>query len=282
MIVPSSGSQTLAATLAEETGETLATPTFERFADGELLAAVPGFEGETAAVVASTPRDADWIELLQLQDAVREAGADEVVTVIPYLGYARQDRAFKPGQPVSVRAMARAVSTGTDRVVLVNPHEPAVREFFEVPVELVDAAGALADPLPDLSDPLFLSPDASAIGIAETVRDAHGSGSTDYFEKHRDREDGTVEVSPSDAPVSGRDVVVVDDIIATGSTMSQSIAVLDERGAERVFAACVHPVLASNAVSKLRSAGVERIVGTDTLERACSEVSAAAAIADAL
>ncbi|MFA9516534.1 ribose-phosphate diphosphokinase [Halopenitus sp. H-Gu1] len=280
MIVPSSGSQTLAATFADETGRTLATPTFERFSDGELLASVPGFEGEVATIVASTANNEDWIELLQLQDAVREVGADEVTTVIPYLGYARQDKAFKPGQPVSARAMARAVSTGTDRVVLVNPHEEAVREFFDLPVTVVDAAGTLADPLPELSDPLFLSPDESAIDIAETVRDAYGSGSTDYFEKHRDPESGSVEITPSDAPVADRDVVVVDDIIATGSTMSKSITVLEERGVDRVFAACIHPVLASNAVSKLRSAGVERIIGTDTIERACSEVSAASAIAN--
>ncbi|WP_280535832.1 ribose-phosphate diphosphokinase [Halopenitus sp. POP-27] len=279
MIVPTSGTQTLAAALAEETGSPLATPTFERFADGERLAAIPEFTGETATVVASTVADGDWIELLQLQDAVREAGASEVTTVIPYLGYARQDQSFKPGQPVSARAMARAVSTGTDRVVLVNPHETAVREFFSVPVAIVDAAATLAEPLPDLRDPLFLSPDAGAIGIAETVRDAYGSGATDYFEKHRDREDGSVEITPSDASVADRDVVVVDDIIATGSTMSKSVAVLQERGADRVVAACVHPVLASNAVSKLRAAGVERILGTDTVERACSDVSVAPAIA---
>ncbi|QHS17762.1 ribose-phosphate diphosphokinase [Halopenitus persicus] len=279
MIVPSSGTQTLAAALADEAGVPLATPTFERFADGERLAAVPEFAGEEATVVASTVTDGDWIELLQLQDAVREAGASEVTTVIPYLGYARQDRAFKPGQPVSARAMARAVATGTDRIVLVNPHEESVAGFFPVPVEVVDAAGALAEPLPELRDPLFLAPDAGAIGIAETLRDAYGSGSTDYFEKHRDREDGSVEITPSDAPVADRDVVVVDDIIATGSTMSESIAVLRERGADRVVAACVHPVLASNAVTKLRAAGVERIVGTDTVERACSEASVAPAIA---
>jgi ribose-phosphate pyrophosphokinase len=282
MIVPSSGTQTLAAALADETGAPLATPTFERFADGEQLAAVPEFAGEEATVVASTVTDGDWIELLQLQDAVREAGASQVTTVIPYLGYARQDQSFKPGQPVSARAMAQAVATGTDRVVLVNPHEESVAEFFSVPVEVVDAADVLAAPLPTLRDPLFLSPDASAIGIAETLRDAYGSGAIDYFEKRRDREDGAVEITPSDASVADRDVVVVDDIIATGSTMSKSIAVLRERGADRVVAACVHPVLASNAVTKLRAAGVERILGTDTIERACSEASVAPAIARVL
>jgi len=283
MIVPGSSSQLLAAALAEETGRPLATPTYDRFPDGETLAAVPDFDGDEATVVAATDSDAAWVELLQLQDAVREAGAEHVTTVVPYMGYARQDESFGDGEPVSARAMARAISTGTDRVVLVNPHEPGVADFYDVPVETVDAAGVLADPLPaDLAEPLFLAPDEGATGIAETVRDAYGAGATDYFEKHRDRETGAVAVSPSDAAVSGRDVVVVDDIIATGSTMSESVAVLTDRGAARVFAACVHPMRAANAVTKLRSAGVARIVGSDTIERGCSVVSVAAPLADAL
>ncbi|MFD1569607.1 ribose-phosphate diphosphokinase [Halorubrum laminariae] len=283
MIVPGSSSQLLAAALAEETGRPLATPTYDRFPDGEGLAAVPDFDGESATVVATTDSDATWVELLQLQDAVREAGATDVTTVIPYMGYARQDRSFGDGEPVSARAMARAVSTATDRVVLVNPHERAVTEFYDVPVTVADAAAVLADPLPaDLADPLFLAPDAGAIDIAETVHDAYGAGDTDYFEKHRDRDTGDVEVSPSDASVGDRDVVVVDDIVATGSTMSEAVGVLTDRDAARVFAACVHPMLAANAVTKLRGAGVDRIVGSDTIERGCSVVSVAPALADAL
>ena len=283
MIVPGSSSQQLAATLAAETGRALATPTYDRFPDGEGLAAVPDFDADEAVIVAATDSDEAWVELLQLQDAVREAGAERVTTAVPYMGYARQDESFGDGEPVSARAMARAVSTGTDRVVLVNPHEPGVADFYDVPVEAVDAAGALAGPLPaDLTEPLFLAPDEGAIGIAETVRDAYGAGETDYFEKHRDRETGAVAVSPSDAAVAGRDVVVVDDIVATGSTMSESVAVLNDRGAARVLAACVHPMLAANAVTKLRSSGVDRIVGTDTIERGCSVVSVAPVLADAL
>ncbi|MFC7186300.1 ribose-phosphate diphosphokinase [Halorubrum yunnanense] len=283
MIVPGSSSQLLAAALAEETGRPLATPTYDRFPDGETLATVPEFDGDEATVVAATDSDEAWVELLQLQDAVREAGAERVTTVVPYMGYARQDESFGDGEPVSARAMARAISTGTDRVVLVNPHEPGVADFYDVPVQAVDAAAVLADPLPEgLTEPLFLAPDEGAIAIAETVRDAYGAGETDYFEKHRDRETGAVAVSPSDAAVSGRDVVVVDDIVATGSTMSESVGVLNDRGAARVFAVCVHPMLAANAVTKLRGAGVDRIVGSDTIERGCSVVSVAPALADAL
>ncbi|MFD1586121.1 ribose-phosphate diphosphokinase [Halorientalis brevis] len=282
MIVSGSTSQSLAAALAEATGEPLAHVEFERFPDGELMGKVPDFSADRAVVVASTDSSDAHVELLQLQDAVREAGAEEVVTVLPYMGYARQDAAFEPGEPVSVRAMARAISTGTDRVLTVNPHEPDVTEHFTVPAETVDAAGRLADPLPaDLTDPVFCSPDEGAIDIAATVRDAYGSGETDYFEKTR-LSGSEVEIEPSDTDVAGRDVVLTDDIIATGSTMSESVAVLDERGAARVFVTCVHPMLAANAHTKLARAGVETIYGTDTIERPVSAVSVAPVVADAL
>jgi len=281
-IVPGSTAQSLAASLAAEGVGSLTVPTYDRFADGETLAAVPEFDDDSAIIVASTVDNDAHIELLQLQDAVREAGASDVTTVLPYLGYGRQDKAFKAGQPISARAVARAISTATDRVVLVDPHEPAVADFFDVPTTTTTAAGRLAAPLADLDDPLFLSPDAGAIELAETTRDAYGSGEVDYFEKERDYDTGEVELTPSDAAVDDRDIVVVDDIIASGGTMSGAIEVLNDRGAGRVFAVCVHPVLAGAALTKLAAAGVDRVIGTDTLERAVSDVSVAPVIADAL
>ncbi|MDS0282480.1 ribose-phosphate diphosphokinase [Haloarcula onubensis] len=284
MIIPGAETQAFAAALSEAADESLARVEYEQFADGEHVVRVPeAVAGERAVVVASTVDSDAHVQLLQLQDAVREAGASEVVTVLPYMGYARQDEAFRPGEPVSSRAMARAISTGTDRVVTVTPHEPAVCDFFTVPATAVDAAPVLAEPLPDaLVDPLFLSPDEGAIELAETVRDAYGTGETDHFVKDRDYDSGAVTVTPSDAAVTGRDVVLTDDIIATGSTMSEAIAVLNERDAGRIFVTCVHPMLASNALTKLSTAGVEAVYGTDTLERAATAVSAAPVVAEEL
>ncbi len=281
-LVPASTSQALTAALAAEGVGSLAVPTYDRFPDGETLAAVPDFDDETAVIVGSTATNDAHIELLQLQDAVRQAGATDITTVIPYLGYARQDKAFAHGQPISIRAMAKAISTGTDRVFIVEPHEPAVADFFTVPTATIDAAERLAEPLGALTDPLFLAPDEGAIELATTTRDAYGDGEVDYFEKERDYETGAVALTPSDAPVAGRDIVVVDDIIATGGTMSGAIKVLNSRGAAEVYAVCVHPVLAEAARTKLAAAGVKRVIGTDTLERAVSNVSVAPAVASRL
>jgi ribose-phosphate pyrophosphokinase len=283
MIIPGSASQGLAGELAAELGEPLARAEYDSFADGEILASVPDFEGDRAIVVASTDSNEAHVELLQLQDAARVAGASEVITVIPYMGYARQDRPFKYGQPISARAVAKAISTGSDRVLVANPHEENVCDFFDVPATPVDASPRLAAPLPpDLDDPLFLSPDEGAIELAETVRDAYGRGTTDYFEKNRDYDTGDIEITPSAAQVDSRDVVLVDDIIATGSTMSASIEELHDRDVDKVYVTCVHPMLASNARTKLAAAGVEAVFGTDTLERSVSTVSAAPIVAKAL
>jgi len=280
MIITGSMSQSVAIALAEETGRDLAPVSFERFPDGEQKVQVGSVESDVV-IVASTCSDAGHVELLQLQDAAREAGAETITTVIPYLGYARQDHAFEEGDPISVRAMARAISTGTDRVVTVNPHEESVCNYFDVPAEAVDGAGRLASPLGTLVDPLFLAPDEGAETLAGTVRDAYGAGETDHFEKTR-HSSTEVDVEPSDASVRDRDIVLVDDIIATGSTMSESVDVLNARGANRVFVTCVHPLLAGNARLKLARAGVESVYGTDTLERSVSVVSVAPAVADTL
>ncbi|MFC7056883.1 ribose-phosphate diphosphokinase [Halovenus salina] len=280
MIVSGSNSQRLAVALAEETGMELAPVSFDTFPDGEQTVQV-GAEADRAVVVASTVSDSSHVELLQLQDAAREAGATDVTTVIPYMGYARQDRAFDAGEPVSARAVARAISTGTDRVLTVNPHEEAVCDFFDVPARTVDGSAQLAGPLSGLTDPLFLAPDSGAIDLVETVRDAYGAGETDHFEKTR-HSGSDVEIEPSDASVEGRDVVLVDDIIATGTTMSESVTVLDRRGADSVTVTCVHPLLAENARLKLARAGVETVIGTDTIETPESDVSVAPAIASRL
>lgn len=280
MIVSGRASQRLATALAAATDLPLAPTTYEQFPDGEHLVTVD-FTGDHAVIIASTTTADRHIELLQLQDAVRETGAT-VTTVIPYMGYARQDTVFEPGQPVSARAVARAISTGTDRVLVVNPHQPTVCEYFDGPAVPVDAAGRLADPLPrNLTDPVFLGPDEGAIQIAESVKNAYDAGTTDYFTKTR--LSGTdVQIAPSDTDVGGRDVVVVDDIISTGGTICEAVSVLHDRGADRVYAAAVHPVLAGNALVRLFRAGVEEVYGTDTLERAIPTATVAPVIAEHL
>ena len=288
MIVPGETSQQLGAALARETGRDLAQVSFERFPDGELLAAAPGFDGDRATIVAATTTAEAHIQLLQLQDAVREAGATHVTTVIPYLGYARQDRPMEPGEsvessrpgyPLSVRAVARAISTGTDRVVVVTPHETDVIDHFTVPATSVSGTPPLAEALPDdLVDPVFLAPDTGARSLASALAEAYGRGTVDHFEKTRHSGD-TVTITPHNVSVNDRDIVIIDDIIATGSTMSEAIEQLGTAGADRIIATCVHAQLTGAAHTRLARAGVDRVIGTDTIEGPISTASVAPVIA---
>lgn len=279
MIISGSNSQVLSAELAEITGRELATVEYTAFPDGELKVRIPEQVPDSAVVVASATDSDAYMELLLLQDALRGADVAEVVTVIPYMGYAGRSETEIPASP---EAMARAVSSGTDRVLTVNPLDPGVPERFDVPATAVDAADRLAEPLSEaLSDPVFVAPGSNIVELAGTVRDAYGRGDVESVEKTRHSSTG-VEIEPRDIDVAGRDVVLVDDAVTTGSTMVEAAGALDDRGAARVFVTCIHPVLARNAVLRLHSADIEAIYGTDTLERTVSEVSVAPAIADEL
>lgn len=278
MIVAGSRSQVLASRLSREMDEPLADVEYTEFPDGERLVRVHDVEG-AVTVVASTPSDAAWIELLQLLDACRDA--DSVDLVMPYMGYSRQDREFEPGEAVSARALAGSLPP-VDSVITVDVHEPSVLDWF--PAEEVDdvtAAGALGRELEEVEHPLVLAPDESAVPHAESFAEAHGDADVDHLVKHR-VDGGEVDVEPKELEVEGRDVVVVDDMIATGGTVSEAVEMLLNQGAGDVYAACVHPVMAEDAVVRLHRAGVHRVVATDTLETAVSDVSAVDALADAL
>lgn len=295
MILSGSTSQAVGIALADRLQLPVVPLSYSRFPDGELLVEVDradssshgiGPDGglaieDRAIVVASTPTAAAHIELLQLQDIARSAGAREVVTVIPYLGYARQEVAHEPGQPASARAVAVALGANADRVITVNPHEDLVCDYFPVPATAVCAADSLAGTIDVGDDPLVLAPDEGALDLAESLRDAIGDGEVDHFVKERLSGD-EVRITPSETDVSGREAIIVDDIIATGSTIATATDHLVEGGIDRVHVACVHALFIGGAYSRLRRAGVSSIVATDTLERLVSETTAADAIAEAL
>ena len=280
MITSTATGQTVAMAIAEELGEPLVELGPDGSADPGAHATVS--EDDRVVVVASTTSSSAHINLLELQDRAQRRDPEEVVTVIPYMGYARQDKQFEEGAPISARAVAKAISTGTDRVYSVNPHNVAVLDYFDVPADPIDGAPQLANPLPeDLIDPVFLGPDADAVWIAESVRDAYGRGDVDNFEKFR-QSATDVEMEASGKNFDGQDVVLVDDMIATGGTMSEAVRLIDQQDTNRVYVSCVHPVLVDGAQSKLYRAGVKSIYATNTIDRSISTVSVAPPIADVL
>ena len=281
-IIGGPASQLLAGRVAAISGEELALCDYRTFPDGESYTqVVTPLEGDVV-IIQSTPTDRDLVHLLQLLDVCR---GRRISLVMPYFGYARQDKIFKPGESMAARAVATVLNPflGEEgRVFLVNIHAPSILSHFSCAAKSLDATPLLAAKVASfgLKDPVVISPDKGAAGMARTaafILDA----SCDYLQKTR--LSGTeVSMAPKSVDVKGRDVVIFDDMIATGGTMATAISLLRAQGANRVYLAVVHPVLTGSAVLKLYCAGVEAVLATDTLDKGVGTVSVAPLIAQAL
>ena len=239
-VISTERSQVLAARVSEKLGVPLAKTRFSRFPDGEIYLRCEDLDDETLIVSSITDNDM----LVQTLLAIDAADGSRNTLVIPYLGYARQDRRFGPGEPISARAVARALSSGIERVIVVDVHDPAVLDYFGVPATGITIAPAIGGYIGDLHlrEPLVLAPDEGAIGFASTA--AAGGWDCDFPQKTR--LSGEVRIAPKAVDVAGRVVVIVDDIISTGAPRD-SRQHASRTGSSVHPAACVHGVLASGA-----------------------------------
>ena len=282
MIIGGPSSQLLAGKVAAILGQELALCEYKTFPDGEAYSQVASVLEDDVTIIQSTPKDSDIIYLLQLLDVCREK---KVTLVIPYFGYARQDKIFKSGEPMTARAIASALNPllgEKARVYTVNIHAQSVLSHFRCKAENLDATPLLAEKVHTfgLNDPVVISPDKGAVAMAK-IAAMHLGAECDYLEKTR--LSGTeVSMAPKEIDVAGRDVVIFDDMIATGGTMATAIALLCKQGAKRVLLAAVHPVLTGNAVLKLYRSGVEAVIAADTLDKSVSTASVAPLIAEAI
>jgi len=290
LIVAGSASSKLAERVAKQLKCKLTKPELKLFPDGELYVRIPAdVKGEDVAVIQSTcyPPNQNYMELLLLLDAARDLGAKNVIAVMPYFAYARQDKRFKEGEAVSLYTVAKLIeSVGTDRVYTVDMHAHRVgdiQEIFKVPARNLTAAPLLAKYLVDnyqLKDPVIIGPDDEAERWAKEAGEALGAD-WDYMIKERLGPE-EVRIKARNLEVEGRDAMVIDDIVSTGETMVEAIKILKKRGARKIYAGCIHAVLAGNAQEKVRKAGAEDIFATDTIEHKISKVSVAPLIADAI
>lgn len=278
-IIGGHASQLLAGRVSDALKSTLLICEFKRFPDGELYTRIlDELAGESVTIIQSTVNDSDFVSLLQLIDACSEASQIDVV--IPYMGYARQDKQFKRGEPISARAMARAIQA--DNVFTVNIHNESILDYFDAKATNLDATPMIGEYIKNMKfkNPLIVAPDDGAIALA---RNASKDLGIDYDFLEKTRLSGeSVTIQPKNIAVKGRDVIIIDDIISTGGTMAETISLLKKQGAHEVFVACVHPVLSNNAVLRLFKAGVKGIIATDTIDKGVSVVSVAPVIAGAI
>ena len=280
IVIGGSASKALSGELAKQLECKLAEVEIKRFPDQECYVSVnESLEGQDAIIVQSSYPDNNIIELLLLQDAVRNAGAASITTIIPYYGYARQDKSFKKGEAVSARLMARHISMGCDRVFTIDIHNPDILSDFTVPVQNLSVMPSIGKWLCQNGIGVIVSPDEGSKARASLAAETAGCP-WDFLQKTRI--DGqTVEIKPKNLDINGKAIAIVDDIIATGGTMIKAAQQLKSQGASRVIAACSHGLFTGGSIPRLEEV-FDEVISTDTLERPTSKISAASAISDAL
>jgi len=283
-VIATSSSLGLAAKLSRLLSRELLVAEEKVFPDGEKYLRIPKrLEGDVLLVHSlHQPQDERFVQLLLAVDAAKGAGASRVIVVVPYFAYARQDKRFLEGEPVSVGALLKAVeAAGADALAVVDIHKPSsLDEWLRIPHFNVLPVGELAGYFRGkLRDPVVLAPDKGALHRAQLAAQVLGA-EYDYLEKSRDRVTGEVKIAPKSVDVDGRDVLFIDDIISTGGTLVAAAKEVLALGAKRVYAACTHALLVSGALDKLYAAGVKEVVATDTVPSPVSRVSVAEPIAE--
>lgn len=252
------------------------------FSDGESKLKM-GRVGKNCIIVQSTYPPADTHLMQALMMAVRCAeGARDVCAVIPYLAYARQDRAFLEGEVVSIALVAKLLqSAGVGHVITVDIHSQLAMSYF-ASVQNVSSIPLLAEYASKmkLRRPIAVSPDA---GGADRAKEFAKHSKTDMFalKKSRDRTTGEVTVDEKlDIDVSGRDAILIDDMISSGGSMVKAAEVLHKKGAGKVYAMCAHALLIGDAAQRLKAAGVQDIIATNSVPGEYAKVDLSPAIAE--
>ncbi len=259
--------------IAEKTGFEIAETVYKRFPDGELYVMVRG-DDDSYAVVNSLKSNEDIVYLMLIFDALE---GKSITAVIPYMGYARQDRAFLKGEAVSIRAVAKLIEEYADRVITVNIHSERARGHFRKLTEL-DAMKVIGQHYRG-RDIVMLSPDRGSLSRVKRAAEI-AECEFDYLDKRRiDAEN--VEMVPKNLDIEGKEIAIVDDIISTGGTVITAAAQLSGK-AKKIEAACVHGVFAGNALNRLFLSGISQVKSTDTIETQVSVLSISEIISEVL
>jgi len=287
IVIPGPASSELGRKIADLLRVRVVSVGFKRFLDGESYIRLDGnIKGQTAVIVQTTnpPQDVNLIQLFLMADAAKDLGAREVVAIVPYFAYARQDKRFLPGEAFSVKTiMALLEACGVNRIITVNSHNPKVLRAFRIPVEDLSAIGLLADYFKNegFEKAFSLSLGKKALSIVTQAENVLRGG-YDYIATQRDKITGKVKIEIKSLPVKDRDVIIFDDIISSGGTMAKAVKMVKDQGARRVYAACVHALLAENVEERILNCGADGIVATDGIPSPISVVSVAPLIAQAL
>ncbi|GBE14473.1 MAG TPA: ribose-phosphate pyrophosphokinase [Proteobacteria bacterium] len=259
----------LAQSICSNLNEPLGNAVVRDFSDGEIMVEISeNIRGTDVFVIQSTSRPGNrtLMEMLILIDALKRASAWRITAVIPYFGYARQDRKVAPRAPITAKLVANLITVaGSDRVLTMDLHAGQIQGFFDIPVDNLYAAPVLLSYLDrlHLEDIVVISPDAGGVERARAFAKRLKAGLA-IIDKRRTGPNVS-QVMHIVGDVKGKDVVIVDDIVDTGGTLVQGMESLLEAGARRIFACATHPVFSGSAIERLAQSPAERIIVTDTI-----------------
>jgi ribose-phosphate pyrophosphokinase len=287
-IIAGPASKELAEKISVLTGYPNVAVVSKIFPDGESYVRLEGsVQGEDVAIVQTTcppMQDGRLFQLAFMADAAKRGGASKVTAVVPYLAYARQDKTFLAGEGISVETIARMLkAAGIDEFLTVNIHSEQALQQFSFPAKTLSAIPLLAEYFVQKGyrGAFALSPDKGAMYIAKQAQAVLG-GDSGHLDKVRDRYTGQTKQTAEGLNVKGQTIIILDDIISTGGTIVGAAKILHEQGAKHVFCACVHGLLIGDAEKRILDAGVEEIVGTDSVPGSVSKVTLAPLISQEL
>ncbi|MEK7347717.1 MAG: ribose-phosphate pyrophosphokinase [Candidatus Eisenbacteria bacterium] len=261
----------LAEAICRQLGIEVGDATVSEFADGETSVKInENIRGADIFVFQPTFAPAtNLMELLVMIDAVRRASARRVTAVIPYFGYQRQDRKDQPRVPITAKLVANLITTaGADRVMTMDLHSAQIQGFFDIPFDHLYAAPVLVDHFVrlDLTDMVAIAPDIGSVKMARAYAKRLGVGLA-VVDKRRPRPD-SVEMMNIIGEVDGKNAVIFDDILSTGSTLVEAARALRDAGARDIYAAVTHGVLCGDAIKRITDSAVKELVITDSIPHA--------------
>jgi len=283
MVFSGNANPALAQSIADHLRLNMGKAIVSEFSDGEIMVEImENVRGRDVFVVQPTcaPTNNNLMELLVMVDALKRASAARVTTVIPYFGYARQDRRPRSARvPITAKVVAKMIGdVGAHRVLTVDLHSEQIQGFFDVPVDNVYASPILLGDVwrqkyPNL---MVVSPDVGGVVRARALAKRLDDADLAIIDKRRPKAN-VAKVMHIIGEVEGRSCVLVDDLVDTAGTLCQAAKALKEHGAEKVVAYCTHPVLSGNAISNISKSHLDELVVTDTIPlrpdaRACARI----------
>ena len=280
-IISGNSNPSLSQAIAKHIGINLAKASLKRFSDGEInLEIDENVRGCDVFVIQSTcpPSNDNYMELFVIFDALKRASAARITAVMPYYGYARQDRKVAPRAPITAKLMANLITAaGANRVLSIDLHAGQIQGFFDIPVDHLFSKPVLVNYLKESvqGDLVIVSPDAGGVERARSFAKKLDCGVA-FIDKRRTGPN-VAQALNLVGEVSGKDVVILDDLIDTAGTLTQAVDTLLKNGAKKVSACATHPVLSGPAIKRIMESQLQEVVVTDTIPlsaeaKACGKI----------